>query len=241
MLASMFSEAFESSRLCRASDKAAAAAPRASRSRSEDERPCSVGTVFSGRRAADTLLPELVCREIDSGSRSPALGAGSGSSGASDELEDTDSRWPSLLDSVWKLLLGADDASTVISDASSDSADCAVACVNVESLAGVVCHAPSDAAVGGGVLASGGVSMRSRRAIVSSLSCARRSSDLSDDWPVTDCSRSAKSPPPMEKRIGGSAGAMNVEWEMRSTGEDSPSDVSALLEREMSSSTSSGC
>lgn len=43
-----------------------------------------------------------------------------------------------------------------------------------------------------------------------------------EDWlPFTDLSKSEKSAPPIEKRMGGNAGAMNVAWEVCSIGDDS--------------------
>lgn len=51
--------------------------------------------------------------------------------------------------------------------------------------------------------------------------CAISSNDLSDGIPPTDLRKSEKSPPDMENRIGGKAGAINVAIEVRSTGDDS--------------------
>lgn len=105
----------------------------------------------------------------------------------------------------------------------------------------MVLSAPVLAAVGGGVVngvsVTGGEAdaeeIASSCAIVSWLSFASWSRDLSEPlWSfelLTVVRNSEKSPGPIEKRIGGRAGAMYVECETRSTGDDSSESSTRLF------------
>lgn len=109
--------------------------------------------------------------------------------------------------------------STMLWSSSEDGGEAPV----IKPLLGVrVMVSSKEAAVGGGV---GGI-----LSLPSSESPAKRSSDFKDGSPPTELSSSVKSAPLIEKRIGGSAGAIKVEWDTFWMGDDSDisSEPSAL-------------